>query len=116
MNPLPSLDPNRDDSQRRWQARLGRLRLGAEPIEVQLERYRRVTWVLTAIPTALAIFIFTLFTAFRRPGIGSIVALILFLPVVSIAWIDFAILKGKAIRYWREHPKEENAEAIRPKT
>jgi hypothetical protein len=110
----PSLDPDRDDQQRRWQAKLGRLRLGVEPIEVQLERYRRVTWVLTAIPTALAIFIFTLFTAFRRPDIGSIVALILFVPVVSIAWIDFAILKGKAIRYWRAHPEDNGAEAIPP--
>jgi hypothetical protein len=111
MNPSP--DPDRDDRQC-WQAKLGRLRLGAEPIEVQLERYRQATWVLTAIPTFLAIFIFTLFAAFRRPGIGSIVALILFVPVVSIAWIDFAILKGKAIRYWRAHPEDDGAEAIPP--
>ena len=33
-----------------WRRKLGRLKLGVEPIEEQLTRYRRVTWALTAVP------------------------------------------------------------------
>jgi hypothetical protein len=32
------------ERERQWQRRLGRLRLGAEPIAEQLAKYRRVTW------------------------------------------------------------------------
>ena len=59
-------------------AQLGRLRLGVEPIEDQLARYRRATWALTAVPSILGVFFVTLFTVFGRPDIGMIlVALVL---------------------------------------
>jgi hypothetical protein len=93
--------------QRDWGRRLGRLRLGAEPIEVQLERYRRVTWVLTAIPAFLALFFVGLFTAFGRPDIGSVLAAVLLLPVVTIAWLDYARLHGRAMGYLRELREHE---------
>ena len=98
----PPSDQEWDARQKYWQAKLGRIRLGAEPIEVQLERYRRVTWLLTAIPIGLATFITALFAAFRRPEIGMLLCLILFVPVVAIAWIDFFRLRAVGLRYLQE--------------
>ena len=61
-------------------AKLGRLRLGVEPIEEQLARYRRVTWVLTAIPLALSVFIIILFTVQGRLDVGIVLSAVLLLP------------------------------------
>lgn len=88
--------------ERYWRKKLGRLRLGAEPLADQLARYRRVTWMLTAVPAGIGIMIVGLFTAFGRPDVGAILAVVLFLPVVSIAWIDFWMLSRRASRYQLE--------------
>jgi hypothetical protein len=90
-----------------WQRRLGRLRLGAEPIEAQLTRYRRATWVLSIIVFAMAAFIVALFTAFRRPGIGLVFALVLFGPIGILAWIDYGLLRWRANRFERERREHE---------
>jgi hypothetical protein len=85
-----------------WVQRLGRLRLGVEPIEEQLARYRRVTWVLTAVPGFVAGFILVLFAVFRRPDIGLIVAALLFLPIAIGAWVGHALLVSRARQYLAE--------------
>jgi hypothetical protein len=85
-----------------WQRKLGRLRLGVEPIEEQLARYRRVTWALTAVPSILGALFFALFTVFARPGIGFIVVAVLLLPVVLLAWWDHLTLVSRARRYRNE--------------
>jgi uncharacterized membrane protein len=90
-----------------WQRKLGRLRLGAEPLHVQLARYRRVTWMLTAVPLVIALMFFALFSAFHRPDIGLIVATILLLPIVVIAWIDQRRLERRAATYLRERREYE---------
>jgi integral membrane sensor domain MASE1 len=108
----------RDDAwaarERYWRRKLGRLRLGAEPVEVQIERYRRVTLVLTAIPVVLALMFLTLFTAFRRPDIGAVLALVLFGPLVAIAWIDHALLVSRARAYLRERLDHERGQRKDP--
>ncbi len=43
-------DPEWDDRLRYWRRKLGRLRLGVEPIPDQVARYRRVTVMLTVVP------------------------------------------------------------------
>ena len=63
-----------------WRRKLGRLRLGVEPLDEQLARYRRVTWALTAVPAIIAVMFLGLFTAFGRPDIGALVVVILFGP------------------------------------
>ena len=45
-----------------------------------------VTWMLTRVPAFLSAVLFTLFTAFDRPGIGAVVAAMLFLPIAAGAW------------------------------
>jgi hypothetical protein len=99
-------DAPRDDAwaarQRYWQRKLGRLRLGAEPLDVQVERYRRVTWMLTAVPLVIALIFIGLFTAFHRTLYGVVIAAILLLPIVAVAWIDFGLLRFRAARYTRE--------------
>ncbi len=82
-----------------WRCRLGRLRLGAEPLQEQVARYRRVTWVLTAIPAALCIAFVTIFAVFGRPEIGLAFAVIVLLPIVAGAWIDHALLAYRAACY-----------------
>ena len=79
-----------------WRRKLRRLRLEAEPLETQLARYRRVTWALTAIPLAIALMFVALFSAFRRPDVGIVLALILLAPVVVVAWIDDGLLRRRA--------------------
>jgi hypothetical protein len=85
-----------------WQRKLGRIRLGAEPVEEQLVKYRRVTWMLTAVPLGLSTMFVALFAAFRRPDVGLIVSGVLFLPVVLFAWIDYGLLSRRVARYLRE--------------
>ena len=97
-----SLEAQWSDRESMWRHKLGRLRLGVEPIEEQLGRYRRVTWVLTAIPLALSCFIVILFLVRGRSDVGAVVAAILLLPIVLGAWIDHAILVIRARSYLRE--------------
>jgi len=85
-----------------WRRKLRRLRLDAEPLGTQLAKYRRVTWALTAIPLVIALMFVTLFSAFGRPDVGIVLALILLAPVVAVAWIDDRLLRRRAAQYSRE--------------
>ncbi len=109
-------DVNRElaDLETRWRARegewaykLGRLRLGVEPVEEQLARYRRTTWVLVIIPAIIALMFLTLFTVFGRPDIGLVVILILFLPMILLAWMDYTRLKWRAAAYLADRARFE---------
>jgi hypothetical protein len=88
--------------QNQWRRKLGRLRLGVEPIDEQLARYRRVTWALTAVPALVALMFLTLFTVFGRPDIGLIFDAVVLLPIVIGAWLDYALLARQARRYLLE--------------
>ena len=100
--PAQDLEAQRRLREDYWRRKLGRLRLGVEPIEVQLVRYRRVTWTLTAIPSMLGVFFLSLFTAFGRPDIGLILVAVVLLPIVLGAWWDYAVMARRARRYRRE--------------
>jgi hypothetical protein len=100
-------DPEWDARLAYWRRRLGRVRLGAEPVEEQLARYRRATWLVTAIPLSLAVFFVTLFAAFRRPDVGAWVSAVLFAPVVALAWLEDALLRRRAFAYLRELRQHE---------
>jgi hypothetical protein len=95
-------DDDRAARRRYWRRKLGRLRLGAEPIEEQLARYRRVTWMLTAIPIGIGLMFVGLFAAFDRPDVGALLSAVLLAPVVLVAWADDALLRARARRYLRE--------------
>lgn len=94
--------------QRVWVRRLGRLRLGAESLDVQLERLRRVTWALTIVSAVVATILFALFAAFRAPMYGLVAAGGLLVPVVSLAWLDFARLARAVRDYERAHRGDLN--------
>jgi fatty acid desaturase len=99
-----------------WRRKLGRLRLGVEPLEEQLGRYRGVTWALTLVPAFLAMFFLTLFTVFGRPDIGLILDAVLLLPIVLGAWLDYALLARRAEAYLgelRAHQEEQQREAAK---
>jgi len=100
--PEPTPDPEWDERLRYWSGRLGRLRLGVEPIEEQLSRYRRATQLLTAIPLGIALIFVALFTAFGRPDVGAILAAVLLLPIIALAWLDYAVLRSRASGYLRD--------------
>jgi hypothetical protein len=107
--PRPAQEPVVDEAwvarQRYWQGRLGRLRLGVEPLPEQLAKYRRVTWMLTAVPLVIALIFVSLFTAFQRPDVGLILAAILLLPIVVFAWLEYGLLALRVARYTREHAR-----------
>lgn len=98
----PADDPDWEDRLRHWGRKLGRLRLGAEPIEEQVARYLRVTVALTVIPLLIGLMFVALFAAFRRPDVGAILALILLAPIIVIAWFDHALLRLRASAYLRD--------------
>jgi hypothetical protein len=91
-----------------WRGRLGRLRLGVEPIEEQLARHRRVTWALMAVPAIIAIMFLALFTAFGRPDIGAVVVAILFAPIIVFSWLGFKKLERRANAYLAELSRFES--------
>lgn len=99
--------------QAEWQRHLPRLMLGAEPVEDQLARYRRVTWTLTILPLGMGLIIFGIFLAFEAPGVGATVAGILLLPIVAFAWLDDWRLRRKALAYLRERSEYEYARRLR---
>ena len=82
-----------------WRRKLGRLRLGVEPIEEQLARYRRVTWALTAVPAGLAVMFFTLFAIFGYPLVGLVLDAVLLLPIALGAWADYGWMALRTRRY-----------------
>jgi hypothetical protein len=102
--------------QRYWRRKLGRLRLGVEPLEEQLERYRRVTWMLTAVPLAIGLMFVGLFAAFQRPDVGLVLAAVLLLPIVVIAWLDQGLLRSRVARYRREQSEFERQKATAGRT
>ncbi|MFO0910600.1 MAG: hypothetical protein U0794_20020 [Isosphaeraceae bacterium] len=54
---------------------------------------------MTLVCVGLGVMFLGLFTAFQRPDIGAILVVLLLAPIVSIAWIDFAILSRRARAY-----------------
>jgi hypothetical protein len=98
----PDLETRWREREAWWRRKLGRLRLGVEPLEEQVARYRRVTWALTVVPAILATMFVALFTAFDRPEIGLVLSAILLLPIVLIAWLDQTLLAHRARRYLAE--------------
>jgi hypothetical protein len=102
--------------QRYWRRKLGRLRLGVEPLEDQLARYRRVTWMLTAVPLAIGLMFVGLFAAFERPDVGLVLVSILLVPIVAIAWLDYGLLRLRAGRYTRERAEYERRQATPGRT
>ena len=106
----PDPDPPGDDwaqRERHWRRKLGRLRLGVEPLQEQLARCRRVTWALSAVTGLIALMFVALFWAFEAPLVGVVVAGVLLLPVVGLSWLDFKILERRAARYQRERREYE---------
>jgi hypothetical protein len=99
------------DREAYWRRKLRRLRIGAEPIEAQLDRQFRATVVLTAIPGVIGSMILAIFSAFGRPDVGLAVAGVLLLPVVVLAWLDYGVLRARASSYLRETTTRENTDA-----
>lgn len=85
-----------------WQRRLGRIRLGAEPVSEQLAKYRRVTLAISAVALGIGAIIIAILTAFRAPAIGAAVAFILFGPMIALAWWDYSRLQSRVRAYERE--------------
>ncbi len=100
------------ERERYWRRRLGRVRIGVEPIADQLEKYRLVTWTLTAVATGIAIMFVALFTAFAHPFIGMGVAGVILGPVILFSWIGFWRMKGRAAGYLREKEEVERLRLI----
>jgi fatty acid desaturase len=120
MEPVaPESDPFFDagwaEREGAWRRRLGRIRLGAEPLDQQLARSRRVTWALTVIAAIIAAQFIALFAAFHAPATGAVVAGVLFLPVVVFAWLEDWSRHRRVAAYLRER-RQYAAKAGQPIT
>ncbi len=85
-----------------WRRKLGRVRLGVEPVQDQLARIRRVTWSLTVVPGLLAVVFVLLFASFARADLGLILVSVLLLPIILGAWFDYLNLRRHVRRYQAE--------------
>jgi hypothetical protein len=85
-----------------WRRRLGRLRLGAEPLSDQLERHRRSTYALSVISAIVAAMFVALFSAFRAPITGLVMASVILGPIVILAWWDFRRMERGAAEFEAE--------------
>ena len=112
MNPDPSpSDPRWDLRLQYWRRRLGRVRLGVEPVEEQVAKYRRATWMLSAVVFGLALMFLALFTAFGRPDVGAVLVLVLLVPIGGFAWIDNTLLLRRVAAYQRDLREHERIAA-----
>jgi hypothetical protein len=73
-----------------------------EPIQEQVERYRRVSLTLMAVQGFMALFFFTLFSVFGRPDIGLVVVAVLFVPMIVCSWLGFKRMERRANTYLEE--------------
>jgi hypothetical protein len=98
----PYFDAGWAEREGSWRRRLGRIRLGAEPLDQQLARHRRVARGLTIVAAIVAAQFVALFAAFHAPATGAIVAGVLFLPVVGLAWLEDWSLHRRVAAYLHE--------------
>jgi hypothetical protein len=63
---------------------------------------------------AIGVFIVAIFTAFRRPDLGLILAAMIVAPSVTLAWLDFARLKHAVAAYEEERKAVARAQEKGP--
>jgi hypothetical protein len=102
MEPDRPTSPAWSERERAWRRKLGRLRLGAEPLDEQLTRHRHVAWGLTAVAGLIAALFLAIFTAFQAPLLGLAVAGILFGPIVLTVWLEYGWMRRRARAYEQE--------------
>jgi len=95
-DPVADLDERWRGRRAQWGRKLGRLRLGVEPLGTQLDRHRRVSWAISAVAGGMATFFIALFSAFGRPDVGLIVAALFPAPIIAASWIGYLRLARRA--------------------
>ena len=66
-----------------------------------------MTWGLTLVSGTIALMFLTLFSVFRRPDIGLVVAGLLFVPISLVSWLDYRRLERRAAAYHAERAAME---------
>lgn len=101
---------NWPERERYWRRRLGRIKLGVEPVEQQLELYRRITWMVTLLALGIGAIIFVLFAARGAILWGLAIAAPISVPVIALAWFEHYRLHNRAMAYLAERSRHESAE------
>ena len=94
------------DREMYWRYKLRRLQFHSEPLSEQVEKYRRVTVVLSGVVGGMALLFLLLFSAFGRPDIALLLDAILFAPMIGIAWFDVLKLSKNLKAYELERKKK----------
>ncbi len=97
--------------ERRWRRRLGRLRLGVEPLAEQLARMRATVVALSIVGGLVGLAFVALFSAFHAPWIGLGMAAVLLGIPVGLAWIDYGRHRARAAAFEAERSANEAATA-----
>jgi ABC-type transport system involved in cytochrome bd biosynthesis fused ATPase/permease subunit len=108
QDPLSELETRWREREREWARKLGRLRLGVEPLDEQLLRYQRVTWAIMIVVGIIVLMFLALFSVFERPDIGAMVVCLLFLPMIAFAWLGFRKLERRTAAYQAERAAYES--------
>ena len=110
------MDPSREAY---WRGKLRSIRLGAEPVEVQLRRRFLAMIVISGLTAMIGLILLAILGAFGRVDIGLRMFGLVFLPATSWFWLDYALLRRRASAYLREQagvPNDPTAEGDRPIT
>lgn len=102
-DPVVDLDERWRERRIKWGRKLGRLRLGVEPLDAQLDRHRRVTSVMSAVSGAIGLLFIALFSAFGRPDVGLIFVAVFLLPIIIFSWAGYLLLARRAHAFEREY-------------
>jgi hypothetical protein len=94
-----------------WERKMRSIRLGAEPIEAQLRQRLYATVVVTAVMLFIASVMLAIFAAFGRFDIGLRLLALSFLPLVLWFWLDYAVLRSRALAYLHECGEPRNNDA-----
>lgn len=83
----------------RWRVRLARLSPYTIEVSEQLDRLYHLTIVLTIVPGIMAFIVLSLFLIFGRLDIGLVAILIIFGPMIGLAWLDYRSIARQARHY-----------------
>lgn len=93
------MDPSRLDY---WRKKLSPLLIGVEPVEVQLRRRFAGMVVISALTILIGGIILAILAGFGRPDIGLRIMGVVFAPATAWFWLDYALLRRRALAYARE--------------
>jgi hypothetical protein len=100
------MDPIRETY---WRKKLRPIHLGPESVEAQLAVKLGGMVVISGLTLFVGLFILAIFAGFGRADVGLRIVGLVFVPATAWFWIDYALLRRRALAYLSERDAEDDA-------